>query len=70
MAALFCASGNHPLQHPHVEPGYQSPLAIKVKKAVGDKLAVGVVGMIDNANVSGCRIKFDGVSKEEAYISR
>ncbi|KAL9082844.1 MAG: hypothetical protein Q9159_006134 [Coniocarpon cinnabarinum] len=38
--------GNHPLQHPHVGPGYQAPFAKAVKKAVGDKMAVGTVGAI------------------------
>lgn len=35
------SGGNHPLQHPHVAPGYQAPFAKEVKKAVGDKMAVG-----------------------------
>lgn len=35
------SGGNHPLQHPHVGPGYQAPFAKAVKKAVGDKMAVG-----------------------------
>jgi 2,4-dienoyl-CoA reductase-like NADH-dependent reductase (Old Yellow Enzyme family) len=34
----------------HTGPAYQVPFAIKVKKAVGDKLAISVVGMINNAH--------------------
>lgn len=40
------SGGNHPLQHPHTGPGYQAPFAKTVKKAVGDKMAVGTVGSI------------------------
>ncbi|MCJ1303708.1 hypothetical protein MMC08_006518 [Hypocenomyce scalaris] len=40
------SGGNHPLQHPHTGPGYQSPFAKAVKKKVGDKMAVGTVGAI------------------------
>ena len=40
------SGGNHPAQHPHVGPGYQSPFAKAAKKAVGDKMAVGTVGSI------------------------
>lgn len=44
--------GNHPKQHPHVKPAYQAPFAVKVKKAVGDKMAVGSVGAIENAKLA------------------
>lgn len=40
------SGGNHPLQHPHVGPGYQAPFAKIAKKAVGDRMAVGTVGSI------------------------
>lgn len=40
------SGGNHPSQHPHVGPAYQAPFAKAVKKAVGDKMAVGTVGAI------------------------
>lgn len=40
------SGGNHPKQHPHTGPGYQSPFAKAVKKAVGDKMVVGTVGSI------------------------
>jgi 2,4-dienoyl-CoA reductase-like NADH-dependent reductase (Old Yellow Enzyme family) len=44
--------GNHPLQHPHVGPAYQAPFGISVKKAVGNTMKVGAVGMIDNATLA------------------
>ncbi|KAK3066235.1 NADH-dependent flavin oxidoreductase, partial [Teratosphaeriaceae sp. CCFEE 6253] len=44
--------GNHPLQHPHVKPAYQSDFAIAIKKAVGDSMAVGTVGGIDSAKLA------------------
>jgi 2,4-dienoyl-CoA reductase-like NADH-dependent reductase (Old Yellow Enzyme family) len=55
------SGGNHPLQHPHAGPAYQAPFAIKVKKAVGDKLAVSVVGMIDNAHLANDLLEKDGL---------
>lgn len=55
------SGGNHPLQHPHAGPAYQAPFAIKVKKAVGDKLAVSVVGMIDNAQLANDLLEKDGL---------
>lgn len=53
--------GNHPAQHPHTGPAYQAPFAIKVKKALGDKLAVSVVGMIDNAQLANKLLEKDGL---------
>jgi 2,4-dienoyl-CoA reductase-like NADH-dependent reductase (Old Yellow Enzyme family) len=53
--------GNHPLQHPHTGPNYQSSYAIKVKNAVGDKLAVGSVGMIENAHLANDLLEKDGL---------
>ena len=55
------SGGNHPLQHPHAGPAYQAPFAIKVKKAVGDKLAVSVVGMIENAHLANDLLEKDGL---------
>lgn len=46
------SGGNHPEQHIHSKPGYQAPFALKVKAAVGDKLSVGTVGMIDTAELA------------------
>ena len=40
------SGGNDPRQHPHTGPAYQAPFAKAVKKAVGDKMAVGTVGSI------------------------
>lgn len=44
--------GNHPAQHPHVSDAYQAPFAKAVKKAVGDKMAVGTVGSISSAKIA------------------
>lgn len=55
------SGGNHPKQHPHAGPAYQAPFAVKVKKAVGDKLAVSVVGMIDNAHLANDLLEKDGL---------
>ncbi|KAI7363341.1 NADH:flavin oxidoreductase/NADH oxidase [Hortaea werneckii] len=55
------SGGNHPLQHPHVKPAYQSPFAIEVKKAVGDKMAVGSVGGIENASLANSLLEKDGL---------
>ncbi|WYZ43346.1 hypothetical protein EsH8_VI_001045 [Colletotrichum jinshuiense] len=46
------SGGNHYRQHPHAKPAYQAPFAIKVKEAVGSKMAVGTVGSIDNATLA------------------
>jgi len=40
------SGGAHERQHIHAGPGYQAPFANAIKKAVGDKMAVGVVGAI------------------------
>jgi 2,4-dienoyl-CoA reductase-like NADH-dependent reductase (Old Yellow Enzyme family) len=53
--------GNHPAQHPHTGPAYQAPFAIKVKKAVGDKLAVSTVGMIADAKLANKLLEQDGL---------
>lgn len=55
------SGGNHPAQHPHAGPAYQAPFAIKVKKAVGDKLAVSVVGMIQDAKLANKLLEQDGL---------
>lgn len=44
---LDVSSGaNHPAQKIKVGPGYQAPFAEGIKRAVGDKLFIGSVGMI------------------------
>jgi 2,4-dienoyl-CoA reductase-like NADH-dependent reductase (Old Yellow Enzyme family) len=55
------SGGNHPLQHPHTGPAYQAPFAVKVKKALGDKLAVSTVGMIDSAHLANDLLEKDGL---------
>jgi len=46
------SGGNHPAQHPHVGPAYQAPFAVKVKEAVGNKMAVGSVGSIESGTLA------------------
>jgi 2,4-dienoyl-CoA reductase-like NADH-dependent reductase (Old Yellow Enzyme family) len=46
------SGGNHPEQHIHSKPAYQAPFAKAVKKAVGDKMAVGTVGSITDATLA------------------
>ncbi|KXT08809.1 hypothetical protein AC579_8273 [Pseudocercospora musae] len=53
--------GNHPKQHPHVKAAYQAPFAIKVKQAVGNKMAVGSVGAIENAKLANDLLEKDGL---------
>lgn len=55
------SGGNHPLQHPHVGPAYQAPFAIKVKQAVGDKMAVGSVGSITSGKQANELLEKDGL---------
>lgn len=55
------SGGNHPLQHPHVGPAYQAPFAIKVKKAVGDKMAVGSVGSITEGKQANELLEKEGL---------
>ena len=62
MGSEMCIrDSNHPKQHPHVAPAYQSPFAIKVKKAVGSKMAVGSVGSIDNAHLASDLLEKEGL---------
>lgn len=55
------SGGNHPAQHPHVKPAYQAPFAIKVKKAVGNKMHVGSVGSIETAKLANDLLEKDGL---------
>lgn len=55
------SGGNHPAQHPHTKPAYQAPFAIKVKQAVGDKMAVGSVGSIETATLANDLLEKDGL---------
>lgn len=53
--------GNHPAQHPHTKPAYQAPFAIKVKKAVGNKMAVGSVGSIETGTLANDLLEKDNL---------
>ena len=53
--------GNHPLQHPHTGPAYQAPFAIKVKKHVGDRLAVSTAGMIETGQLANDLLEKEGL---------
>ncbi|KAE8151189.1 hypothetical protein BDV25DRAFT_153048 [Aspergillus avenaceus] len=55
------SGGNHSAQHIHAKPGFQAPFAVAVKKAVGDKLKVGSVGMIDSASLADSLLEKDGL---------
>ncbi|EAW11329.1 NADH:flavin oxidoreductase/NADH oxidase [Aspergillus clavatus NRRL 1] len=55
------SGGTHAAQHIHARPAFQAPFAIAVKKAVGDKLAVATVGMIDNAHLANSLLEEDGL---------
>ena len=55
------SGGNHAAQHIHAGPAFQSPFAIAVKKAVGDKLAVSSVGLINNAKLADSLLEKDGL---------
>lgn len=53
--------GNHSAQHIHAGSGFQAPFAIAVKKAVGDKLAVSSVGLINNAKLANSLLEKEGL---------
>lgn len=55
------SGGNSAKQHPHVKPAYQAPFAIKVKQAVGDKMAVGSVGAIESAELANSLLEKDNL---------
>ena len=55
------SGGNHSKQHIHAYPASQAPFAIAVKKAVGDKLAVSSVGMINSAHLANSLLEKDGL---------
>ncbi|KAI9824848.1 MAG: hypothetical protein M1819_000800 [Sarea resinae] len=46
------SAGIHPEQKIHVAPACQAPFAFAVKKEVGDKMAVGTVGLIETATLA------------------
>lgn len=53
--------GNHPDQKIPGGPAFQAPFAIKVKKAVGDKMAVGTVGNITNGKQANDLLEHHGL---------
>lgn len=53
--------GNHDKQHIHAKAGFQSPFAVAVKQAVGDRLLVGSVGMIDSAELANSLVEKEGL---------
>lgn len=55
------SGGNHQLQHIHAKPAFQAPFATEVKKAVGDKIKVGSVGMIDSAHLANDLLEKQGL---------
>ena len=56
------SGGNHSSQHIHsIKPGFQSPFAVAVKKAVGDKLAVSTVGIINSAHLANDLLEKEGL---------
>ncbi|KAJ5825592.1 NADPH dehydrogenase C23G7.10c [Penicillium riverlandense] len=55
------SGGNHQEQHIHAKAGFQAPFAIEVKKAVGDRIQVGSVGMIGNASLANSLLENNGL---------
>lgn len=55
------SGGIHERQHIHAGPSYQAPFAKAIKKAVGDKMAVGVVGSITEGKQANGLIEDDGL---------
>jgi 2,4-dienoyl-CoA reductase-like NADH-dependent reductase (Old Yellow Enzyme family) len=53
--------GNHSAQKIKVGPAFQAPFAIAAKRAVGDRLAVGSVGMINSASLANKLVEEDGL---------
>lgn len=55
------SGGNNQAQKITAGPAFQSPFAVEVKKAVGDKLIVGSVGMIGSATLANKLLEEDGL---------
>ncbi|KAJ5215997.1 uncharacterized protein N7498_002404 [Penicillium cinerascens] len=55
------SGGNHHKQHIHAKAAFQAPFAIKVKEAVGDRLKVGSVGMINSAHLANSLLENNGL---------
>ncbi|KAL4873055.1 hypothetical protein BDV12DRAFT_182678 [Aspergillus spectabilis] len=55
------SGGTHAAQKIQSKPGFQAPFAAAVKKAVGDKLLVGTVGMIDGGHLANSLLEKEGL---------
>lgn len=55
------SGGNHPAQKIKAGPAFQAPFAVEIKKAVGDRLFVGTVGMISSAKLANKLLEEDGL---------
>lgn len=55
------SGGNNAAQKIKAGPGFQAPFAVAVKKAVGDKLIVGSVGMINSGELANKLLEEDGL---------
>lgn len=63
------SGGNHPGQKIKSGPGYQAPFAKEIKKAVGDKMAVGTVGTITSGKQANDLLE-DGEGLDLAIVGR
>lgn len=55
------SGGTHSSQKPRPGPAFQAPFAVAIKKAVGDKLKVGSVGMINSGPLANGLLEKDGL---------
>lgn len=55
------SGGVHSAQQIKAGPAFQAPFAVAVKKAVGDKLKVGSVGMINSGPLANKLVEQDGL---------
>jgi len=55
------SGGTHAKQQVKPGPAFQAPFAVAVKKAVGDKLLVGSVGMITTGPMANNLLEKDGL---------
>lgn len=55
------SGGTHAGQRVRAGPAFQAPFAVAVKKAVGDRLKVGSVGMITNGPLANSLLEKDGL---------
>ena len=55
------SGGVHAAQKVKAGPAFQAPFAVAVKKAVGDKLKVGSVGMINSGPLANSLLEKDGL---------